>query len=168
MNDEKLTKLTGNMIAAMSAQVRHLVDVGLVEPHKLRLTIEARRDKAKQLTDAGMSQQEIAATLGVNQSTISRDLMQDASKSDAGCISDRDERREAASATKRSPRKFLDAAREVMGAIDLDPASSAEARNRRREPLLTVADDGLQQPWNGRVLGSTRPTAAMRASSSNV
>jgi hypothetical protein len=38
-----LTKLTGNVIAALSAQVRHLVDVGLVEPDKLRLTIEARR-----------------------------------------------------------------------------------------------------------------------------
>jgi hypothetical protein len=45
--DEKLTKLTGNVIAAVSAQVRHLVDAGLVEPDKLRLTIGARREKAK-------------------------------------------------------------------------------------------------------------------------
>jgi hypothetical protein len=40
-------KLTGNVIAAVSAQVRHLVDVGLVEPEKLRLTIEARRERRK-------------------------------------------------------------------------------------------------------------------------
>jgi N6-adenosine-specific RNA methylase IME4 len=96
MADEKLTKLTGNLIAAVSGQVRHLVDVGLVEPDKLRLTIEARREKAKKLIDAGMSQRDVAAALRVNQSTVSRDLMQDASESDAERITDRDERREAA------------------------------------------------------------------------
>ena len=95
--DETLTKLTGNVIAAVSAQVRHLVDVGLVEPDKLRLTIEARREKAKELVESGMSQRKAADALGINQSTVSRALMQDASKSDADCItSDRDERREAA------------------------------------------------------------------------
>ena len=62
-----------------------------------RLTFEARREKAKELVESGMSQRKAADALGINQSTVSRALMQDASKSDADCItSDRDERREAA------------------------------------------------------------------------
>jgi N6-adenosine-specific RNA methylase IME4 len=96
--DEKLTKLTGNVIAAVSAQVRHLVDVGLVEPDKLRLTIEARREKAKQLTEAGMSQRKAAEALGVGIATGNRDLaFQNETESVPELnASDRDARREAA------------------------------------------------------------------------
>ena len=51
-----------------------------------------------------------------------------------------------------SPRWIVDPAREVMGGIDLDPAS-CEAANAtiRAERFFTVADDGLAQPWRGRV-----------------
>ena len=94
--DEKLTKLTGNVIAAVSAQVRHLVDVGLVEPDKLRLTIEARGETAKKLAASGMSTREIAAELGVSQSSVMRDLNHNGSNSEPERFTDRDERREAA------------------------------------------------------------------------
>jgi hypothetical protein len=95
--DEKLTKLTGNVIAAVSAQVRHLVDVGLVEPDKLRLTIEARREKVKELLGAGMSQRDAAAALGVAHTTVQRDLAQSVPEGGTErAASDRDERREAA------------------------------------------------------------------------
>jgi N6-adenosine-specific RNA methylase IME4 len=74
MSDEKLTELTGDVLAAVSAQVRHLVDVGLVEPDKLRLTIEARRERAKELIDSGMSQRKAAEALGVDEKTVRNDL----------------------------------------------------------------------------------------------
>jgi N6-adenosine-specific RNA methylase IME4 len=123
MNDA-LTKLTGNVIAAVSAQVRHLVDAGLVEPDKLRLTIEARREKVKELGGAGLSQREVAAALGVNQSTVSRDLMQDASEDDARRITDRDERREAAIVSN-----------EALAAVEV------------LEPVQTFETIVLDPPW---------------------
>jgi hypothetical protein len=44
----------------------------------------------------------------------------------------------------RTPRKYLDAVREVMGAIDLDPASSKEANETvQAKKFYTEADNGL-------------------------
>ena len=51
-----------------------------------------------------------------------------------------------------TPAYILDAAREVMGAIDLDPASSAEAnRVVRAGCYFDKASDGLTMLWYGRV-----------------
>jgi DNA invertase Pin-like site-specific DNA recombinase len=77
--------------------VRHLVDAGLVEPDKLRLTIEARREKVKELLGAGMSQRKAAEALGIGLGTVQRDLTHIGSESDPERVTtDRDERREAA------------------------------------------------------------------------
>lgn len=52
----------------------------------------------------------------------------------------------------RTPRKFLEAARRVLGAIDVDPASGPEANETvQAAKFYTEADNGLQQPWKGRV-----------------
>jgi phage N-6-adenine-methyltransferase len=51
-----------------------------------------------------------------------------------------------------TPAQYLEAARLVLGAIDLDPATSEEAqRVVRAEAYFTEADDGLQRDWDGRV-----------------
>lgn len=51
-----------------------------------------------------------------------------------------------------TPPEYLDAARAVLGAIDLDPASSEIAQKSvQADAYFTKDDDGLAQPWQGRV-----------------
>lgn len=51
-----------------------------------------------------------------------------------------------------TPAQYLDAARRVMGGIDLDPASSDRANQHVRATRhYTVRDNGLAQDWFGRV-----------------
>lgn len=53
-----------------------------------------------------------------------------------------------------TPQHILDAAREVMGGIDLDPATSVEAQQRvQAKRFYTKEDDGLrpENEWAGRV-----------------
>jgi phage N-6-adenine-methyltransferase len=51
-----------------------------------------------------------------------------------------------------TPAEYVEAARNVLSAIELDPASSDEAqRTVKATRYFTMADDGLAHPWPGRV-----------------
>ena len=51
-----------------------------------------------------------------------------------------------------TPANVVGSARSVMGCIDLDPASNWEANETvQAKAIYTVEDDGLTQPWRGRV-----------------
>jgi DNA N-6-adenine-methyltransferase (Dam) len=61
-----------------------------------------------------------------------------------------------------TPARYLKAVREVLGGIDLDPASNAQANAVvGAKSIFTKDDDGLTKPWHGRVFmnppyGTTR------------
>ncbi len=51
-----------------------------------------------------------------------------------------------------TPPEVVDLARQVLGGIDVDPASNATAQSWvRAGTFYTVEDDGLAQPWRGRL-----------------
>jgi phage N-6-adenine-methyltransferase len=66
--------------------------------------------------------------------------------------SDYEKRRSSVSNEWYTPAEYLEAARRVLGAIDLDPAS-CELANKTVQAAgyYTEDDDGLNQPWKGRV-----------------
>jgi phage N-6-adenine-methyltransferase len=51
-----------------------------------------------------------------------------------------------------TPREYIDAARDVMGSIDLDPASCETAQaNVKAKRFYTADDDGLSKNWAGNI-----------------
>ncbi len=51
-----------------------------------------------------------------------------------------------------TPEQYIEAARKVMGSIDLDPASSTLANTVvKAERIYTIEDDGLRLDWNGNI-----------------
>ena len=51
-----------------------------------------------------------------------------------------------------TPQQYVDAARELMGGIDLDPATSEQANATvKAKKIYTIDDDGYAQAWKGKV-----------------
>lgn len=67
-------KATIDLFNATKAIVERDIGLGLITPERLRWTIEARKQVAKELADKGMSQRQIAEATGVSKPQVQRDL----------------------------------------------------------------------------------------------
>lgn len=154
--------------AALSMSTREWVETRI--GGYVRLAIPERREAVAELTDGeGLSNVKAAEVLGVDEGTVRNDRQAMSENSEfevdeqIELDTDGSENSESKPGTRellgqsdqndwRTPRKFLNAARAVLGAIDLDPASSPEANETvKAETFYTEEVNGLLRPWRGRL-----------------
>jgi hypothetical protein len=71
---ERIEKSWGDVLAAVHGHHKGLVGEGIVDPERVRMTVEARKEAARKLRANGFSERKIAAALNEPKSTIHADL----------------------------------------------------------------------------------------------
>lgn len=127
----------------------------------IKLNIADRQQAVAELVAEGKSQREIGAVLGVDSTTVHHDVHaaeKSAESKEKPSENGAPPAENSASIHFSSespehytPRDVLAAVVECFGAIDLDPCSNDGAPNVPAARHYTRADDGLAQPWYGRV-----------------
>ena len=132
MSDPRLTKLTADLLVAMRDQTDHLIGRGLVDKEQLRVTLApaARKAKVAELHEQGLSQRQIAAVVGVDHATISRDLA-GASAPESGASAPLEIPLEAPA--PRGTKEILAAAQEIRARKWDEKKSAAIARTHNVE-----------------------------------
>src|SRR5260370_17888596 len=105
MNKKQQAQVAVGLLPSTKAVVERDVGLGIVTENQVRLTIEARKEKAKELKDKGLYTRQIAKVTGASQRTIARDVSEpNGSKSepnDPPTKADRRAAREAELAAKQ-------------------------------------------------------------------
>ena len=143
-----------------------IISINLKRRH---LTREQRDDVIRGLREQGMTLTKIAKAVGVSVDTAHR-AVSESSFTNSEITNERGQSRPAHYTHHEedvsrphvfnnsgdnewyTPKPYIEAARSVMGKIDLDPASTPEANKVvKSERLYTQNDDGLKQEWTGKI-----------------
>jgi phage N-6-adenine-methyltransferase len=146
--------------------------VDAIRLQSYRLSEEERKviEEAVKAADASISNRRLAKMLGVDEKTIRNDSAEDSAvasesgneNNDTGNAS-ADSSAPSASGPVRgtqgtgdnewfTPVEHIERARQVLGQIDLDPASHVRAQKRvKASQFFTKGDDGLKWEWGGKV-----------------
>jgi len=149
---EECNELAGIYILAYRKFGELVKDVPWHRPKKVRVDAdlpgsEDQRTRARRFYEA-VSEADIAEYLNAVNAMLEQ-------ASIAGCLGWLHTGRHAGNSgfyEWYTPPAIIEAARQVMGKIDLDPASCSEANKVvQAERYFTERDNGLQQHWHGRV-----------------
>jgi phage N-6-adenine-methyltransferase len=124
--------------------------------------------RAKQVLDSGAEELVSAVERGAVSVSLATDLVRNASKEEQREILAAFDDKEVIARGKvlkarklkeftaefewYTPTQYIEAARKVLGSIDLDPASCEIAQETvKAAQFFTIDDDGLKQQWRGRI-----------------
>lgn len=131
------------LLQAAEALIDRDVALGLYERPNLRLTVEARKQVAKDLSEQGLSNRQIAKVTGASPKTIDRDLASNDAKSASDDASpaepddDGDTTEDAAALAAAAVRGFIYRAREARENATYDDLKDVEIT----EAMIDAADD---------------------------
>jgi N6-adenosine-specific RNA methylase IME4 len=74
MTNPKIEKSLGALIGAVHDHFNELAGEGIIDPHRMRLIVSARKEAVADLHEQGLSQRQIAAVVGASKDTVARDL----------------------------------------------------------------------------------------------
>ncbi len=130
---------------------------------RLALPREDRQEVVQSMRESGMSTRAIATATGVGKGTVHRELASAPNGAVAPIIGVNGKQYQPAPSVAHvahnsgdnewyTPAQYIEAARDTLDRIDLDPASSALANETVKAKIFyTEADDGLSQHWHGKV-----------------
>jgi N6-adenosine-specific RNA methylase IME4/DNA-binding CsgD family transcriptional regulator len=125
MSDKEFERLWAEQIKNAKGYFDYGVSRRLLDPSKVRLTIAERQKQAKALVEAGLSKVEAAELLGVDETTVRRDLRQDTDKSRQNADADPETKEEKTIAKLREQIDVLQrpiaATTKRYGTIIIDP-----------------------------------------------